>query len=146
MIRLKYIACNAMKYVITVGLAIIFAVFATAAALPFVGDAPIFVPLIVGSLCGGLYLGRLVANALEYKPRPRTPRHSEARPNRSFADRLRSFVGYSQLHDDTLRASGTSRMPFWMVDISHERKAPKTSSYIRLILDRIHAILTQNGG
>lgn len=137
-----------MNHIITVGIAIICAFFGTAAALPFVGNAPpIIATLFFGSFCGGLYVGRSIANALAYKPKPRRPR-APVDPHRirPFPERLRRFFGGSEFSDRDEHVPEASRMPFWMLGVSHEPTPPKTSSFIRRILERIRSILTSNGG
>ncbi|TWU43697.1 hypothetical protein Poly51_62190 [Rubripirellula tenax] len=136
-----------MNYIITVGIAIIFAIFGTAAVMPFGSDAPPIGALLFGTFCGGLYVGHLVANALKYKPKPRRPRIPiDAKPTRPFIERLRIFSRGDECRNADDRASETSRMPFWMLGAARDPTPPKTSFFIRRILYRIRSILTSHSG
>ncbi|TWU05849.1 hypothetical protein [Stieleria varia] len=136
-----------MNYIITVGIAIIFAIFATAATMPLAGDAPPVGAILFGSFCGGLYVGRFVSSALKYKPKLRRPRNQlDATPTRPFSERLRTFSHGDDRGDTVERLPETSRMPFWMLDTTHDRTPPKTASFIRRILYRIRSVLTSGNG
>ena len=138
-----------MKTIITIGIAIICAFFGTAAAFPFAGDSPPVVALFVGSFIGGLYIGNMIATPLAYKPKRRSSSRP-SRPNqppRSFSDRLDDYQGSTAPNrGDTAHDVDASRMPFWMLDISHDPTQPKPASFIRRILVRIRHILNQNRG
>lgn len=137
-----------MKHIITIGLAVIVAIFATSIVFSFVDYAPIVGPLLISSFVGGLFLGGRIANSLAYKRPTRSPRGSRTlTPTTSlFADRLRAFAGKSRPNNGTIEEPQTSQMPFWMRDSVHVRKDHKTPSYIRRILVRIRTILAQSRG
>ena len=133
-----------MKYIIAIGFGIIFALFATATAMPFAGDAPPISALFFGSLCGGLYLGLSLADSIAYKPKrkSRRPRTPIARSDRPFPERLENFVCGHDCGETDKSESATSQMPLWRLEVTHEPTPPKTSSFIRDILYRIRSILT----
>lgn len=136
-----------MKYIITVGIAIICAVLGTAVAMSFVGETLPKDAVFFGFLCGGIYVGRLVATTLVYKPKPRRARAKmDTQPNRPYSERLGVFAHGSKSSESVEGSPDASQMPFWMLDVVHEPTPPKTSSFIRRILHRIRCLITPHGG
>ena len=135
-----------MRYIIIAGTAIIGASYAGVVGLS-IFEPPtwlLFVFIAIGGRIG-IVLANWLLRIIAPKKVRRFPVGEWEREPTSvpFAERLHRFVTPNDAKRDPANARFVSKMPFWSLRDTFATTPPKSSAFIRRLLDRIHAVVSR---